>query len=368
MAEDTNKAPSMDKGEIRQLAKDILEREPRRSAATLAQYEKDYRRMHSAGYDHWLAYAENRGLSKRSAYKYKAAWQYKTAQELMMALKQLDGLERQGGGEKAREARRSMAYLATLLRDQGDYEHEHRHREEHAALYEAPAKPKASKHQSLKGLEDDWIDRMQDAASTEGDRLAIWAMAVTGCRPAELFHGVEIATLNDGSVKVVIKGVKTGQGYGQPKRTFILGGDSVHHILADMKAFGRGHLHITLPGLEEGTTSLEEPAAYKAIDRFRNRVKRAAKRAGLPDVSAYTFRHAFAARLKGSGTDTSSIAGAMGHCVDATQSQYGNWARSGRSGGLTVSEVETTRPIKQTAVVPPPLRPEPSDPAPHLGW
>jgi integrase len=333
----------MDKAEIREIANGVLNR--KRTARTEAQYRKAWARL--AG-EHWRAYSERQDLRKATAYEYKAAWQFGMAEHALGQLREADRARREGDREREQDCRNEATAAAEAIKEEADYERRNRYTDK-PGYQPTTRRRKASKRRSLRGLPDNWQGRVIDELS-EPDQWAAITMMLTGCRPAELAKGIDLGVMEDG-FEVAIEGAKTGQGYGQEWRDYALRGDYAATFAKMLRETGKESVAVQLS--QEGA----DP-----VDAFRKRVKRAAVRAGLPDVSAYSFRHAFAAGLKTSGMSRADIAGAMGHAVDATQSQYGHALQGSKaSGGLVIDAIETAQPVRPTYN--PPTVPEPSAPS-----
>ena len=331
----------MDKGEIRELANRVLKKE--RTARTEAQYRKAWARL--AG-KHWREYAEEKDLRRATAYQYKAAWQYGLAEKAIHLLKEADRAGRGGDRERARACRAEATAAAQAIQEEADYERQNRYTDQ-MGYQPTTKKRKASKRRSLRGLPDGWQAQVIQELSEE-DQWAALTMMLTGCRPAELAKGVDLAVMEDG-LEVAIEGAKTGQGHGQEWRQYSL--REGHAAMFAKRLKQQERTFVTVQLSSEGA----DP-----VDAFRKRVKRAAVRADLPEVSAYSFRHAFAAGLKASGLSRGDIAGAMGHAVDATQSQYGHALQGSKAGGgLVLEHIETAQPVRATANPPSPPEPAP---------
>ena len=165
------------------------------------------------------------------------------------------------------------------------------------------------KRVSLSGLHDDWRDAVQREAPAR-EQAAFAVMALTGARPAEV-RGTKVRQDGD-TVTLAIRGAKVDESRGVPVRTL---------------AFSRDELASTQAGRDLtdwlGAREQRTVAHDGSVEAFRERVSRAADRAGLPQVSAYTYRHAAARDLKNEGASREEIAERMGHRSDRSQSVYG---------------------------------------------
>lgn len=331
----------MDKAAIRNTAKAVLDR--KRSEATIAQYRRVWRML---GGQHWLDYAEARNLSRRSAYRYKAAWQWGAAERCLDLLRQADRASRDGDKAAAKEARQEAERLAGHLQAEGDYDRQNRLREGHQAAYQG-THPRKGKRGTLKKLPDRWQMRIIEAAE-ERDRPAVLVMALSGVRPAEMAKGVHVEIVGDQAVRFSVEGAKTTQGYSQEWRQFTISGPEVERLV---QAFRE-------KGIEDANIGIDQ-SGKDPLANFRKRINLAAKKADMPDVSAYCMRHAAASELKASGASEEAIAAAMGHSATGTMQYYGHPQQS-RGGGISLSDVEAAQEVRDTAQAPPGERPEPS--------
>lgn len=165
------------------------------------------------------------------------------------------------------------------------------------------------KRASLSDLPDGWRDMVQREVRTV-DRAAVAVMALTGCRPSEV-RGMRVKQ-NGTSVSLIIRGAKVDDDRGVESR---------------IMSFDREALARTQTGrdLAEWIGNREQRTiSYGgAVEAFRERVSRAADRAGLSQVSAYTYRHAAARELKDGGMSRDEIATRLGHRSERSQTVYG---------------------------------------------
>lgn len=176
----------------------------------------------------------------------------------------------------------------------------------------------------------DWQAIVYEAA-TPAQRAAIALLWATGCRPAEIERGV-IVTLEDGALKVIIRGAKTSDKRGQPERVLTI----------DRNSEAGQALESAMKGLDKITIRRGASRLTKDFAGIREKT-------GL-DVSPYSMRHQFAADMKAAG-DRAQTARAMGHLSIDSQSAYGVAAQSKRRGGAVI-DVEATREISGDASLP----------------
>jgi len=152
--------------------------------------------------------------------------------------------------------------------------------------------------------------------------------------------GVDVSKRAGGEVIVLeVPGAKVRANAGQPRRSIA--------IKADSEA---GRALLAILGDKERLT-VSRPAQRIAKDFADIR-----KKADLA-VSAYSFRHQFAAEMKakfGSHTvGAEQVAAAMGHRVTRSQQHYGAKAQAkGGSGVIAVKAVEAVKETRQRPATP----------------
>lgn len=161
------------------------------------------------------------------------------------------------------------------------------------------------------------------ASIAPGCRAAAAVLFATGCRPAELEHGVKVTHSAD-SVTVRIEGAKVSEATngGQIWRELVFAaGSSAAVALANVS----------------GEVSCRRST-------LRNALARAGEKAGTGRVSAYDFRHALASDLKAAG-DREAVSLALGHASSVSAQRYG--LRSLAEGkGTQLASVTAFRPLK----------------------
>ncbi|GAB6387198.1 tyrosine-type recombinase/integrase [Stutzerimonas marianensis] len=303
------KPSTSDKGDLRRLAQAIVDRPLKES--TIAEYTRVAARM---GEMHWHEYALNQRLCRRTAVVARYAWRRNMAHRLLRVLRKI---EQEHDIDKRRSLRHEMALCAQqLYAPQPSYQ-----------LDVSIKAKKQSKRSSLNGLPTDWrvllLTKLKSA-----DRLAAAVLILTGCRPAELRKGVRMRRLGE-FLEFTIQGAKVSDltGAGQPERTLLINanailGEVIHaQLLQKLSAAGNEMV-------------IQDTGQNRA---FEKRLTRAATRAGLLGISAYSLRHQFSADLKGE-VDTDQVSLALGHVSRKSRKHYGH-AKQRRSGagGILVS-------------------------------
>jgi integrase len=181
-----------------------------------------------------------------------------------------------------------------------------------SSAFHGPTRPERSnsKRASLSGLPTDWRDAVQERLRDD-DRAAVAVMALTGARPSEL-RGTKVRQSERGDISVQLRGSKLDDARGVKSRTISLSHDELQETVA-----GRDLADWI------GNRDCRTVSYSGSLPAFRERVSRAADRAGLPQVSCYTYRHAEARELKQSGAPRAEIARHLGHRSERSQTQYG---------------------------------------------
>jgi integrase len=188
----------------------------------------------------------------------------------------------------------------------------------------------ASKGRSLPPAS--WQRVVFNAADTH-QKPALAVMWATGCRPAEVELGVDLERTNDGII-IRIPGAKVSETKGQPMRSVLIDpGSEAGKALLDVM------------GAE--TSMTVQRTAKQVANDFTKHLK---KRAGMPQVSAYSFRHQTASDLKAGSADPMKVAEALGHASVHTQRHYGSSRRGSAVSPIIAAQAE--REVRSPAVLP----------------
>lgn len=277
------------------------------SKGTVVRYDRVVTQMRTAG-------LRPEDADCRNTFEFqRAALVHVTRTELKSALRDLDKHRRAGDIGRAADAYgRVRTGLETLRRyppTTGSREADLQRRSVYSGASHADPERSNGKRQSVAALAPDWRDAVQREAR-EHDRAPLAAMSLTGCRPAEV-RGVRVRQDAD-TITLTVRGAKVDDDRGIEVRTVAFD----HADLAQTQA-GRDLLAWL------GNRAERTIAHRGDVAAFRERVRRAADRAGLPHVSAYTYRHATARDLKSAGLDRAEIAERLGHRSNRSQSVYG---------------------------------------------
>ncbi|MDA7087656.1 tyrosine-type recombinase/integrase [Pseudomonas sp. SA3-5] len=309
--------PVTDKGDLRQMARAIVNRPLKES--TIAEYRRVADRMGDLG---WYEYAIDHQLTKGSAVVARYAWRREMAQRLLNVLTAID---REQDSVARRALRHEMYFYGQNLQaPQPSYE-----------PFTANKTKKQSKRASLRGLPSDWRAQLF-LGLKPADQMRAAVLILTGCRPAELRMGVYVR--RDGGVfNFKIRGAKVSEltGAGQPERTLrinaepILGKIINEHLLEIISSHG-------------GEMTIQDANQNRA---FEKRLSRAGQKIGLSDVSPYSLRHQFSADLKGE-VEPDQVSLALGHVSVKSRKHYGHAnQRRSTTGGVLLS-VEASRELR----------------------
>ncbi len=297
-------------------------------ASTAAEYDRAWARLKG---QHWRNYAAIHQIkSKSSLAVLRAAWRRGIAQQI------LNGIE-STHDDWDQSIRALYAQLDDDIRRVGyvpaaDSSHTSKGRQ-HSSR-------KSSKRQSLNGLPDNWRSQLIRAMNTKEDQLAMMVMALTGARPEEMRLGIQLVIETNHCLTFHIQGAKVSAitGGGQTWRELtvdawrVLDDDLVYELMACIQE-------------HQITTIQIDPknAFQKRLQRIRDQMTQYDP--VWKKVSAYSFRHQFAADLKAdTTTHFDDISAAMGHASDRTKQHYGHSSQKRGKGGIT--QITAASPIK----------------------
>jgi integrase len=277
------------------------------AATTVTRYARTVEHMRKTGQRPEDAMCKNTFEFRR------AALVHTTRSEVKLALRDLDKHRRSGDVTKAARAYSQVADgLATLRQyppTTGSREADLKRTSAFHGPSHAEQERSNGKRISLNGLPAEWRDAVAQQTN-ERDRPALAALALTGCRPAEV-RGIRVRQ-DDDYVTLTIQSAKVDKDRGIESRTIAMNRDSLSDTQAGRDLVG------WLGNREQRTISYTG-----SVEAFCERIDRAADRAELRQVSAYTYRHAAARDLKATGVERSEIANRLGHRSNHSQSVYG---------------------------------------------
>ena len=198
-----------------------------------------------------------------------------------------------------------------------------------------------TKRQDMRGLPEDWRERIIARMPKYGDQALV--TAVTGCRPAELVSGIELVIDEEtGDLVAWIKGAKATEKTGQAWRRMHWAADSQSHLV-------RSLIDLVSKQLAGTRVRIDVDNAKAFSGAMRAAGKREWPRR-TATVTPYCMRHQAAADMKAAGTlSGGEISAALGHVSDVTKSTYGHANMGRKSGGVAPSEVAAARPVQTKA-------------------
>jgi len=269
--------------------------------------------------------------SKRTYYRRVAALKHNLRLEIEAALRRQDQHQR---AKNVPSWQQEIDYMSGLLELAQFVE---------AARGKCPLdspRPRHSKRQDLRGLPPDWREQVSQAMQRSKYHIPYLVAAVTGCRPDELEHGVQVSVAN-GQIVFTIVGSKVKELQGQPTRSIVYSIDESHTLVHELVAYMQTH------GTE---MTIRVPSKVNFTSAIR-RVGRLLWPRRQAEITPYCLRHAAANDFK-TTLEREQVSAALGHAVDATASTYGQHQMS-RGGGLQPVEVHAQRAIKSTKAIKP---------------
>lgn len=208
------------------------------------------------------------------------------------------------------------------------------------------SKRRHSKRQDIRGLPADWREIMLSEIKTTPHHLPFLVLAVVGCRAEELKKGVRVVATSS-ALTLHIQGAKVKEAQGQPTRQV-----TYENIDANTNPLVQA-LH-----REIWSESLIDEDSYEVLIRivgeksgFSSAIRRAGHRLWprrRSEITPSCFRHAAASDFK-EHLSADDVSAAIGHCVDATRSRYGQRQMSSGNSGLQPSSVKAERVIRATS-------------------
>lgn len=201
-----------------------------------------------------------------------------------------------------------------------------------------------SKRTSLKGLPQNWMERLCNYNANSKYRTALLIMCLTGCRPAELVQGVDISLSEDiENKKFVIEfeiiGAKLSDTKGQPIRKISYVYDPSNKLLS---------------ALIDATSLIESKSATFYIEsaiNFTTEIKRIGAvlwPTHTESITSYSIRHQIASNFK-KHLSSDDVSKALGHASPKTKKTYGSVSQS--KGTAPEVSISASREIKSPQIV-----------------
>lgn len=182
----------------------------------------------------------------------------------------------------------------------------------------------ASKRRQMSSFDDDWPDQIWHAvcSKNKGDgaswKLAVAALAVTGCRPAALELGVDFRVVKEAGkvfIEARIKGVKLAENRGQPEHCFRWSTEEDTHRPAELVALTKAL--VASPG--RAMTVTYDAEAISTRLREVSRILWPRRRYA---ITGYCYRELLSSTAKAAGVPPEELAAAMGHRSAESQGAY----------------------------------------------
>lgn len=198
-----------------------------------------------------------------------------------------------------------------------------------------------SKRQALAGLPSNWRTALCKRAADGRYIFPLIVLALTGCRPSELVKGIHLWRSRDETeakdlIHFSIQGVKVKSTQGQPRRTITYAADDPHPLVVVINKL---------------LDTQEEPHVLAKIDSAVNLTVEIRRLANClwpkhkQPVTAYCFRHQWAADIKANSDEDAASRG-LGHISAKTRRFYGTANQASTAQRLRPLRVEAERPLK----------------------
>lgn len=212
-----------------------------------------------------------------------------------------------------------------------------------------------SKRSDLKYLPSNWRNQLHKQLEGTKYELAYLVEVVSGCRPGELEKGVKvICSKGRGLLTIrVDNGVKVTDQKGQPWREITYRLDQSPLVTA---------LYEVCRKVAPDTEKIETVVDIEKTTNWRAALSSAGQKLWPRlqfRVCPYHLRNAAASDWKRAGLSEDKISAALGHCVNKTSSNYGQFQIGQAGGGLSPAEVRAARPIVNTRALSPKLNGRP---------
>jgi hypothetical protein len=182
----------------------------------------------------------------------------------------------------------------------------------------------ASKRRQMASFDEDWPDQIWSAAGAiNGGRGARWklalaAIAVTGCRPAALERGLTFSLLHEGQkafIEVHIPGVKLTNDRGQPDHRIRWSTEDDTHRPEELLALAKATM---------ATPNHKFSVSYdaEAISTRLRELSRSLWPRRKRHITAYCYRELLSSTAKAAEVDPIELAAALGHRSTESQDAY----------------------------------------------
>lgn len=201
-----------------------------------------------------------------------------------------------------------------------------------------------SKRSDLKHLPANWRDQLHKQLEGSKYELAYLVEAVSGCRPGELEKGVKVICSEESGLLTVRidNGVKVTEQKGQPWREITYRVDQNPLV---------GALYEVCRKAAQDTEKIEMVVDIEKTTNWRAALSLAGQKQWPRlkfRICPYLLRNAATSDWKRAGLSEEEISAALGHCVNKTSSNYGQFQIGQGVAGLTPELIGAARPILNT--------------------
>ena len=205
----------------------------------------------------------------------------------------------------------------------------------------APRAKRRSKRQALPGLPANWRTALCKRAARSRYLFPLIVLALTGCRPSELVSGIHLWRSRDEAtgrllIHFSIAGAKVKASQGQPVRTISYDAKDPHPLV------------VVINGLLDAQPKPQVFAQISSAVNLTVEIRRLARSLWpkhKQPITAYCFRHQFAADMKANGDDEATSRG-LGHISAETRRVYGTAGQASNGERVRPMRVDSQRPVR----------------------
>ena len=291
------------------------------SATTIKLYQAEARRLLLTG-DPWTAAVKTE--KKSTFFLRRAALLHVCREQIGALLSDQDKLQRAGLVDKPEWLNKVKALKNALILVENTPIDVPKHL----------IKRRETKRVDLWKLPVDWRETMISRLPTYREAAAV--AAISGCRPSELAHGVQVSVA-DGVLKILISGAKISEISGQEWRELCFKLPSTNPlamILGRIALQKQGEIVVKIDSAKAFSGAVRE-AGKRAFPQFSH------------TITPYSFRHQVASDLKAADLGD-QISQALGHSAEKTRGSYGEWGAG--NGSMAPDAVNAARAVKPKTV------------------
>lgn len=205
----------------------------------------------------------------------------------------------------------------------------------------------ANKKKQMKHFAPGWEDELWRSvcAMNSGNgaawQLALAAIAITGCRPASLEHGIEFKIVRENMsmyMEALIRGVKVTADRGQTEYRFRWHGAHTHR----QEEFGTIARAVAAAPNQRLTIQYDAEAISTRLREVSGKLWPRRKYR----ITAYCYRQLFSSAAKAANATAAELAVALGHRSTESQGRYARANKASRTGKKPWTKVEGAQPVR----------------------